>query len=70
VLYCGKHRSKTTQKSKIITSARLKISKTPEVNHCRGVSDKTVTTNGIRQKWDYGKCDSMETCARTMHFTG
>ena len=68
VLHYRKHRSKPTQKSEIITTSRLRGTKIPELNQCRRVSNKIVTANGIRQQWDYAKCDSVATCAKTSHF--
>ena len=68
VLHCGQHRSEQLQKSKRITSARLRGAETPGVNEHRSVSDKIVIANGIRQQRDSVKFDSMATRAETKHF--
>jgi hypothetical protein len=59
VLHYGQHGSESLQKSKRITTARLRGTETPGVDQHRSVSDETVIANGIRQHWDFAKCDSM-----------
>jgi hypothetical protein len=56
------------QKSKRITTARLRGAETPGVNQHGSVSDKIVIAKGMREQWYYAKCDSMATCAETKLF--
>jgi hypothetical protein len=53
------------QKSKRITTPRLRGAETPGANQHRSVSDKVVIINGRRKQWDYAQCDSMAICAET-----
>jgi hypothetical protein len=55
------------QKSKRITTARLKGVETPGVNQHRSVSDKVAITNGRRNQWNCAQYGSMATCTETMH---
>jgi len=68
VLHCGWHKSEPMQKSKRITTARLRGAETPGVNQRISVSDKVVIINGRRKQWDYAQCDLMEICAETKNF--
>jgi hypothetical protein len=68
VLQYGQHRSEPMQKSKRITTAKLRGAETPGVNQHRSVSDKVAITNGRRHQWNYAQCDSMTTCTETKHF--
>ena len=56
------------QKSKRITTARLRGAETPGVNQHGSVSDKIVFANGMREQWYYAKCDSMANRAETKLF--
>lgn len=70
VLHCGQHRSEPKQKSKRITSARLRGVETQVGNQHRNASDRIVIANGIRQQWDSAKCISMANRTETTHFAG
>ena len=65
VPHYGQHRSEPMQKSKRITTARLRGAETPGVNQHRSVSDKVAITKGRRHQWNYVQCDSMATCTET-----
>jgi len=68
VLRCGQHGSEPKQKSKRITTTRLRGARAPGVYQHRRVSDKVTIANGIRQQWDSAKCESLATCVETKHF--